>query len=126
MLIEKNPVGTNRNDTQLYWIFGYLSFFRLEELSIEDYRKLVMSQDSVKMHTLLQFIFNADGLRDHVREGWMELYDYSYLDDKIIGGVEKNLPNVADILRIVERKATGKVTSNLSQSGASQSNFSET
>lgn len=44
----------------------------------------------------------------------MELYDYSYLDDKIIGGVEKNLPNVSDILRIVEKKATGKVTSALS------------
>lgn len=44
----------------------------------------------------------------------MELYDYQYLDDKIIGGVEKNLPNVSDILRIVEKKATGKVTSALS------------
>jgi len=34
-------------------IFGYLSFFRLEELAIEDYKKLVMSQDSLKMHTYL-------------------------------------------------------------------------
>lgn len=32
-----------------------------------------------------------------------------YIDDKIIGGVEKNLPNVSDILRKVELKATGKV-----------------
>jgi hypothetical protein len=51
----------------------------------------------------------------------MELYDYQYLDDKIIGGIEKNLPNVSDILRIVEKKATGKVTSALSQSAMSQS-----
>lgn len=49
-----------------------------------------------------------------MRESWMELYDYSYIDDKIIGGIEKNLPNVADILRNVERKATGKVTTSLS------------
>ena len=107
-------------------MFAYLSFFRLEELAIEDYRKLILSQDSVKMHTFLQFVFNADEIRDHVRELWMELYDFSYIDEKIIGGIEKNLPNVGDILRIVERKATGKVTSNLSASGGiSQSNMSD-
>jgi hypothetical protein len=92
-------------------IFGYLSFFRLEELSIEDYKKIVLSQDSLKMHSFLQFCFNADTLRDNVREQWMGLYDYSYIDEKIIGGIEKNFPNVSDILRIVERKATGKITS---------------
>lgn len=68
------------------------------------------------MHTFLQFVFNADGLRDHVRAAWMELYDYQYIDDKIIGGVEKNLPNVSDILRNLEKKATGKVQSALSMS----------
>ena len=46
-------MGTNRNDITMYMIFGYLSFFRLDELAIEDYRKLVLSQDAVKMHTLL-------------------------------------------------------------------------
>jgi hypothetical protein len=65
-------------------------------------------------------------MREHVRELWMDLYDYQYIDDKIIGGIEKNLPNVGDILRIVERKATGKNTSGLSASGVSQSNMSET
>ena len=117
--IEKHPVGSNRNDQVMYMIFGYLSFFRLEELAIEDFNKLVKSQDSLKMHTFLQFAFNADQLRESVRGVWCELYDFSYIDDKIIAGVEKNLPNVGDILRYVERKATGKVSSNLSQSGAS-------
>ena len=71
-------------------------------------------------------MFNADEIGDHVRELWMDLYDFSYIDEKIIGGIEKNLPNVGDILRIVERKATGKVTSNLSASGGiSQSNMSD-
>ena len=55
----------------------------------------------------------------------MELYDFKYIDDKVIGGVEKNLPNVSDILRIIERKATGKVSTTLSQSGASVTNISD-
>jgi hypothetical protein len=59
----------------------------------------------------------------------MELYDFSYIDDKIIGGVEKNLPNVADILARLERKAiggrrkTGTETGGLSQSGKSGTEF---
>ena len=51
------------------------------------------------MHNFLRFTFDADGLRDNVREGWMEIYDFQYLDDKVIGGIEKNFPNVSEILR---------------------------
>ena len=79
------------------------------------------------MHVLLQFIFDSEKLREAVREPWMEIYDFQYIDDKIIGGIEKNLPNVSDILRIIEKKATGKVSSALSQSAVSQSDaMSET
>lgn len=46
----------------------------------------------------------------------MACYDFEYIDSKVIGGVEKNLPAVADILKHVEKKATGKVT--LSQSSS--------
>lgn len=119
ILFERNPVGTNRNDLTLYHIFAYLSFFRLEEIAIEDYRKLVMSQEPARMHVLLQFIFDAEKLRELAREPWMEIYDFQYIDEKIIGGIEKNLPNVSDILRIVEKKATGKVTGVGSQSAVS-------
>lgn len=67
----------NRNDQVLYQIFSYMIFFRLEELAPEDLRKLIMSQDAIKMHGFLQFIFDTDALRDTgVREGWMDLYDF--------------------------------------------------
>lgn len=62
-LYKCNPVGTNRNDIILYTIFAYMSFFRLEELAIEDYRKLIMAASAEKMHVFLQFIFNAEELR---------------------------------------------------------------
>ena len=53
VFFELNPVGTNRNDQYLYMVFAYMSFFRLEELSFEDYRKLILSQDPIKMHPFL-------------------------------------------------------------------------
>ena len=120
ILFKRHSAQTNRNDSHLYMIFAYISFFRLEELALDDYRRLVLSQDAVKMNVLLQFLFNAEGLREHVREEWMQHYDYSYIDDKIIGMVEKNLPNVADILRTVEKRATGKATSTAAALSASQ------
>ena len=64
-------------------------------------------------------MFDGDALREHMREAWMELYDFGYIDNTIIGGVERNLSNVQDILRTVERKATGKISSALSASGVS-------
>ena len=91
-----------------------MTFLRLDELDITDYKRLINSQESTKMHVFMQFAFNADTLREYLREEWMNVYDYQYIDDKIIGGVEKNLPAVADILKSVEKRATGKVSSALS------------
>lgn len=68
--------STNRNDLTLYQVFAYLSFFRLEELQTSDFRRLVLSQDSSKMNTFLLFAFDADNLREHLREEWMTVYDY--------------------------------------------------
>lgn len=53
-----------------------------------------MSQEATKMHIFLQFAFNPDNLRENLREPWMEHYDYVYIDEKIIGGVEKNLHSI--------------------------------
>lgn len=68
------------------------------------------------MNVFLQFLFNTENLREYVREEWMTLYDFTYIDEKIIGVVEKNLPNVAEILKTVEKRATGKAVSTLSMS----------
>lgn len=50
------------------------------------------------------------------------MYDFSYIDDKIIGGVERNLPAVADIVKAIEKRATGKVTSALSATSSQLDN----
>jgi len=60
------------------------------------------------MNVFLLFAFNAELLREHLREKWMEVFDFTYIDDKIIGMVEKNLPSVQEIIRYVEKRATGK------------------
>jgi len=124
VFFERNSTGTNRNDQTLFQIFGYLSFFRLDELQTQDFRKLVFSQEPTKMNTFLLFTFNADLLREHLREQWMTVYDYQYIDDKIIGGVERNLPSITEILKQVEKRATGKVTSTMSMTSSNMQDTS--
>ena len=62
------------------------------------------------MNGFLQFIFNVEHLKTHCRPLWSEEYDYTYIDDTIIKGIEKNLSKVNDIIIKVEKKATGKNT----------------
>ncbi len=40
---SENSTQTNRKDAALYTIMTYLTLFRLDELSIDDYRKIIMS-----------------------------------------------------------------------------------
>ena len=70
------------------------------------------------MNTFMAFAFNTEKLKQHLRDEWMQCYDFDYIDNKIIGGVEKNLPAVMSIMQGIERKATGKITTQLSTSSS--------
>lgn len=59
------------------------------------------------MHTFFSYIFDEDVLRKQVRAQWMTCYDADHIDRKVIGGIHKNLPAVRDLIRYVEKKATG-------------------
>ena len=70
-LFEMRSSQTNRNDGTLYSIFPYLCFFRLNNLPIQDFRKLIQSQEATKVHVFMQFAYNADFLCEHIRERWL-------------------------------------------------------
>ena len=42
-LFEMRTASTNRNDAPLYSIFAYIAFFRLDELQVADFKKLIQS-----------------------------------------------------------------------------------
>lgn len=61
-LFQSNPGSTNRNDSVLYHIFAYMIIFRLDELPFNEFKKMVMSQDPVKMNVFLGFVFDTEKL----------------------------------------------------------------
>ena len=63
--------STNRkNDSALFAIFTYLICFRLDELPFAEFKKMVLSQDMVKMNVLLGFIFDIELLQEKVFDIW--------------------------------------------------------
>ena len=71
VIFELYATSTNRkNDSALFAIFTYLICFRLEELPFAEFKKMVMSQDMVKMNVLFTFIFNFELLEEKVFPVW--------------------------------------------------------
>ncbi len=85
MLFNLKKQQTNRkNDATVFAIFTYLICFRLDELPFNEFRKMVMSQDFVKMNVLLNFIFDFDTLRKEVFETWSEHLELDYIENKLM------------------------------------------
>lgn len=100
---------TNRkNDSTLFAIFTYIICFRLDELPFAEFKKMVLSQDLVKMNVLLNFIFDFELLKEKVFEGWSEYLEVSYIEEKIIPALINRKEKCMDLILKVAEGATGK------------------
>ena len=102
------PSTTNRNDSTLYHIFAYLIIFRLDELPFQEFKKIITTQDPVKMNVFLTFLFDLPNLTTVVKPAWDEIYDPDYINNTIIGGLESHIPLMKDLISSISSKATGK------------------
>jgi hypothetical protein len=62
------------------------------------------------MNVMMQFLYDANLLRNHVREDWCKIFDATYIDDFVIGGLQSNLLKMGDLLALISKKATGKIS----------------
>ena len=106
-IFRVQPTTTNHNDLLPFSVVAYLALFRLDELGIKHFKKIVETQEVLKMHTLLSFLFNPDTLREQVREEWCTLYDYKFIDNEVIGKVQEHLMDVQDLLSKLSASASG-------------------
>ena len=90
-------------------IIAYLAVFRLDELGIKNFRKIVETQEPLKMHVLLQFLLNEGTLREHVQGSWCEVYDFEFVENVIVRNGNKAL-ELADMLDYLSNRATGHGT----------------
>ena len=92
-----------------YITLWMMFLFRLDELGIKHFKKLIDTQEPLKMHVLLQFLLNEDILREHVRDAWCEIYDFEFIEQIISKNAGRAL-EMADLLDFLSNKATGHGT----------------
>jgi len=105
-IFRVHATSTNSNDTYPFMIFSYLGIFRFDELGLKNFARLVETQQPLKMHVLLNFLFNPDLLREHVAHKWCELYDYKYVHQEIIAKLETRATEAQELLNHLASTAT--------------------
>ena len=58
------------------------------------------------MNELFTYLFDENVLKNKLREKWIKLYDFNFVDKEIIGGLLTNKKNISDLLTFIYNKAT--------------------
>ena len=57
------------------------------------------------MNELFDCLFDEDILKNKIREKWITLYDFNYVDKNIIGGLMTTKQKISDIIKFINDKA---------------------
>jgi hypothetical protein len=112
--LYKNPAMAQRSDKTLYMIIGYLAFFRLTELGFDTFRNFVMCEGlgtPPAKNALLHYIFSEEDLNDWVKQEWCKVYDMRYIEEDVIGLLQKMKPQAVPLLEEISLLATGTKSS---------------
>ena len=58
------------------------------------------------MNELFTYLFDENVLKNKLREKWIKLYDFNFVDKDIIGGLLTTKKNISDLLTFIYNKAT--------------------
>jgi hypothetical protein len=72
------------------------------------------------MNEFFKFLLNQEVLLNLLRNEWVKLYDYEYVDNKLIASLQANADRMQDLLNNITFKAQG-VTGSTCESGMSGS-----
>ena len=97
-----------RSDYTMYMILAYLTVFRLEELTISEFRKFVFSIDADKMTNFLEYVFSASTLENSgVVAHWAKIFDPFYVRDTLLKKLALASPAIQMIINDLHDKSMG-------------------
>lgn len=98
-----------RSDYTTYMILTYLCIFRLEELTLEEFRRFAFAiGDPDKSILLLEYIFKIEE-ESEVFAHWVRILDADYVHDDILGGLANNREGAEELIAELEAKSNGIV-----------------
>ncbi|EDV18889.1 uncharacterized protein TRIADDRAFT_34497, partial [Trichoplax adhaerens] len=73
----------------LFKALCYIACFRMNEIGISTYSKLVMSQDPYKMMKFLTYLFNETYINTWLCDEWSKTYDPDYVQEELVAPMLK-------------------------------------
>lgn len=104
------------SERNLYVVVCYLAIFRLEELGLQQFSRLIKTMDFPKIYKFLRFFFSVMNLSTWIKYEWSQIYDATYVKNKWIEPLLKWQPKVRQRIEEIADKlskfssATLKIT----------------
>mmetsp|Transcript_30378 Transcript_30378/g.68153 ORF Transcript_30378/g.68153 Transcript_30378/m.68153 type:complete len:764 (+) Transcript_30378:81-2372(+) len=107
----KCPATALRAEQNLYTVLAYLLFFRLEELTVPEFRQFLVCGYGAPpaINALMQYALSVEELEKWVKVEWCKFYDVDYVEKDIIGKVQSFKDELQAVVDEVEYRATGTI-----------------
>ncbi|CAD7943916.1 unnamed protein product [Amoebophrya sp. A25] len=95
--LYKNPASAPRSDQSIYMILGCLLFFRVDELGTNEMGKILLKSNistPPALNALLEFVFSEEDLNNWVKMEWCKVYDMTFLEQEVIGKMQRKKPEM--------------------------------
>ncbi|XP_078070017.1 cilia- and flagella-associated protein 99 [Mustelus asterias] len=99
-----------RSESNLYVVICYLATFRLKELGMKQFTKIINSQPVNKMHQFLRFFFDSLNLTSWIKDEWCQIYDVAYVNQKLIDPLLSWLPDINNLIDHLSKLLVNKIS----------------
>ncbi|XP_013920063.1 PREDICTED: cilia- and flagella-associated protein 99 isoform X1 [Thamnophis sirtalis] len=86
------------SERNMYIVICYLATFRLEELGLQQFSKIIKSMETAKICKFLRFFFNLVNLQTWIKDEWSHIYDSDYVNENWIEPLEKWQPKIQQLI----------------------------
>lgn len=104
---HNHSATTSRGDYTKYAVLGYLALFRLDDVGFAAFASVVRSQAAEKMHVFLTYLFDVEAIERWVKDAWIQHYDLAYVEQTLVGGLQRHRAGVAALCEELSHAAFG-------------------
>ncbi|XP_063160708.1 cilia- and flagella-associated protein 99 isoform X1 [Candoia aspera] len=101
------------SERNMYTVVCYLATFRLEELGLQRFSKIIKSMDVAKICKFLRFFFNIMNLHTWIKDEWSQIYDSVYVNENWIEPLQRWQPKIQELINQLDNTADKYATTTL-------------
>ncbi|XP_059500894.1 cilia- and flagella-associated protein 99 isoform X2 [Stegostoma tigrinum] len=101
-----------RSENNLYVVICYLATFRLKELGLKHFTKIINSQSVNKMYQFLRFFFDSMNLTTWIKDEWCQIYDVAYVNQMLIDPLLRWQPKINNLIDHLANKLANRISKN--------------